>query len=719
MSRRIRLVALGLGLAAALAALALQLSGVLQPVELVATDLLMRARGRVAPDPRVVVCDIDAESILHHGRWPWSRALMARLVDRLAAGGPRVVAFDVLFEEPSRADAACNLTPEDQALARSLARAGNVVLGYFYRRAPAAAGAAGRGPAAAVLPASLSRTRVEDVREPARGGFAIPRRPDAAPNLDLFADAADSQGFFSHDRESGVLRHYQLLIAYGDGYFPALALRAVQRFRNAGPLALAPHSGDLPEIRIGGRAVGNDEAGRLWVDYRGPAHTFRTVPAWKVLAGALPPGTLRDRLVLVGASEPGIGDLQSTPFGSEIAGVEVHANVADNLLNGRAIQDSGLQGLLSLLVLLALGPLVGLLVVSAERPVAGSALAMLMALAWPAASYLAFTGIGWHLQVVTPMAAGVLALVAALRYRVGFVEKNARQIKRTFQRYVSGAVVEEMLRHPERVKLGGERRDMTVLFSDIRGFTSISETLASEELVRLLNEFFTPMTRIVLEHGGTLDKYMGDALMAFFGAPLVQPDHAARACRAALAMRDELVRLNAGWHAAGRLPPEQSLGIGIGLNSGEMAVGNIGSEAVFGYTVIGDNVNLGSRIEGLNKLYHSEAIVSEATARAAGPGLLMRELDRVQVKGKHVSIAIYELLSALPAAPADEERAALYAAGLAAYRAGDFTAAAAVFGGLVERFGDGPARTLGERCAQYRAQPPPAGWDGVEVLTAK
>jgi adenylate cyclase len=735
MSRRIRLVALGLGLAASLAALALQLSGILQPVELVATDLLMRARGKVAPDPRVMVCDIDAASIERYGRWPWSRARVAELIDRLEAGGPRVVAIDVLFAEPSRADAACDLTREDQALAASLARAGNVVLGYFFRRAlvpggPAGAAAAGgsarpagsegdgRAGGSAALPASLARTRVEEVSEPA-GGFALPRRPAAAATLDLFAAAADSQGFFSHERESGVLRHYQLLVACGDGYFPALALRAVQRFRRAGPLGLAPGPGNLPAIRIGRRQVGSDEAGRLWLDYRGPARTFPTVPAWRVLAGELPPGLLRGRLVFVGASEPGVGDLQSTPFGAEIAGVEVHANAADNLLGGRGIQDSGLQGLASALALLALGPLVALMVVSAEGHFAGSALAIGAVVAWPAASFLAFTGAGWHLQVVTPMAAGVLALVAALRYRVGFVEKNARQIKKTFQRYVSGAVVDEMLRHPERVKLGGERRDMTVLFSDIRGFTSISETLASEELVRLLNEFFTPMTRIVLEHGGTLDKYMGDALMAFFGAPLVQPDHAARACRAALAMRGELVRLNAGWQAAGRLPPEQSLGIGIGINSGEMAVGNIGSEAVFGYTVIGDNVNLGSRIEGLNKLYHSEAIVAEATASAAGPGLLLRELDRVQVKGKHVPIAIYELMSALPAAPADEERAALYAAGLAAYRAGDFTAAAAVFGGLVERFGDGPARTLHARCARYRVQPPPAGWDGVEVLTAK
>jgi adenylate cyclase len=725
---RVRLSALGLGLLASLAALLIQVTGVLQPVEMVATDLLMRARGRAPADPRVVICDIDAASIKRIGRWPWSRATLAQLIDRLAGAGARVVATDIVFAEPSRADANCNLQAEDQALARSLARAGNVVLGYYFRRsrvsgAPkvsasstTAAGAAGAG---AASPANLASTGVEEIRQPVGGFPTIPRPAVVEPNLDLFAGAADSQGFFSNERESGVLRHYQLLIGYGDGFYPALALRAVQRFRRAGPLALARGADTFPELRIAGDRVASDEIGSLWVNYRGPGGTFPRVPAWQVLAGTSAPGALRGRLVFVGASESGVGDLTANPFGGEMAGVEVHANVADNLLDGHAIQDSGLQGLVSALALLALGPLVTLLVVSVEHHLAGPALAMLLVLAWPAASLLAFTGAGWHLQVVPPIAAGVVALVMALRYRVGFVEKGARQIKKTFQRYVSGAVVEEMLRHPERVKLGGERRDMTVLFSDIRGFTSISETLDSEALVRLLNEFFTPMTRLVLDHGGTLDKYMGDALMAFFGAPLAQPDHAARACHAALAMRAELVRLNAGWHASGRLPPAQSLGIGIGLNSGEMSVGNIGSEAVFGYTVIGDNVNLGSRIEGLNKLYHTEVIVSEHTAGAAGDGLLLRELDLVQVKGKHVPVAIHELVSALPAAPADAERVARYAAALVAYRAGDFAAAAADFGELVERFADGPSRTLLERCLQFREQPPPAGWNGVEVLTAK
>jgi adenylate cyclase len=742
---RVRLVALALGIVASLLAFFVQRCGVLEPVEQVATDLLMRARGTAPPDPRVVICDIDAESIHRHGRWPWPRTVVAALIDRLAAGGARVIALDVLFSEPSRADPACDLTAEDAALARSMAGAGNVVLGFFFRsrlpsetapagssalpRPPASPGrlagfassaaagsGAGRPPSA--LPDPLANAVVEQVREPP-GGLPIPERPAAEPNLEMFAHAADSQGFFSHERESGVLRHYELLIRYGGRFFPALALRAAQRYLRDGPVEVAPDRSGLPEIRVAGRCVETDEVGALWVNYRGPAGTFATVPAWQVLAGSAPPAALRDRLVFVGASESGVGDFQATPFGSEIAGVEVHANVADNLLAGRYIRDSGLQVGVSLLALLLLGPAVALLVVGVERHLYGSLLAMALVLLWPIASWLALAGPGWHLQVVSPLAGGVVALVMALRFRVGSVEKRARQIKRTFQRFVSEAVVEEMLRHPERVKLGGERREMTVLFSDIRGFTSISETLDSEALVELLNEHFTPMTRIVLDHGGTLDKYMGDALMALFGAPLAQPDHAARACRAALAMRAELVRLNAGWQRRGKLPPGKSLGIGIGINSGEMSVGNMGSEAIFGYTVIGDNVNLGARIEGLNKLYGTAVLVSEHTAAAVGSGLLLREVDRVLVKGKHVPVSIFEAVAELPATAADHERVEGFARGLAAYRRRDFAAAEAIFAGLTERLGDAPAAAFRERCRQFQEEPPPEAWDGVEVLSSK
>ena len=696
---------LQIALAAALLAVIPYLFGLLRTPEELATDLMMQARGRLPPDPRIVICAVDAASLSQIGPWPWRRSRVAELIDRLKADGAKVIALDVVFSTPSPHEADYDLSADDGVLAASLGKAGNVVPGYFFRHERLAVNAE-----------TLEREVYNEVE--LRQPLPVPVRPGVEANLPLFAGAAIAQGFFSHERESGVLRHYALAIRYGEGYYPPLALRAAEVFLGGGGLALASRSG-MAEVKLAGQTIPADESGQLWVNYRGPARTFQTVPAWKVLAGQAPPGTFRDRLVFVGVTETGVGDVQSSPFGSEMSGVEVHANVADNLLDQRYLQDSGLLAGVSLLALILLALAVALLVLRTASHRLGASAAAVLVIAWPLLAYAAFVAGSRHLQVVSPVLAGVLSLVLSLRVRVAAEEERAQRIRQTFEHYVSGQVVEEMLRHPERVKLGGERRDMTVLFSDIRGFTSISETLDPEALVGLLNEFFTPMTRLVLDNGGTLDKYMGDALMAFFGAPVAHPDHAARACRAALAMRAELVHLNEGWHRDAKLPPHLTLGIGIGLNSGEMSVGNVGSEAVFGYTVIGDNVNLGSRIEGLNKDYGSQILVSEFTARAAVEGFLFRELDSVRVKGKLKPVGIYELLDAAPAPPDQVERATLYARGLAAYRARDFAAAEAIFGDLADRLNDGPGKIFRERCRHYQEDPPPADWDGVEVRKTK
>lgn len=707
-ARRNRSIVLGLGLAVSLVVLALR--AWLAPLEAVAMDLQMRLRGPRPPDPRVALVVIDDTSVDLYGRWPWPRTRVAEVVDRLAAAGASVIAFDVVFSEPSRRDEVVDLGAEDEALAAAIERSGRTVLGYFFRR---------RLPpgAPSVPPERLAGARFTRAIAPPGGYPGVPRRPGVETNLAGFIDAAAAQGFFNNEREQGVLRHFGLVVEHAGGYYPALPLVAVALALER-PLALSPRAGGLPVIELGSERVRADERGALWLDYAGPSGTFPTYPVADLLAGRVPAEALAGRIVFFGATEVGIGDLFASPFGSEVPGVEVHANVADNLLAGRYIRDAGAQGAWSLLALLLIGPLAAFLVSAIERHLVGSLVAIAAVLVWPAVCYAAFRTLGWHLQMVPPVLAGGAALVLALRYQVGFVEARARQIRRTFQRYVSAAVVEEMLRHPERVELGGVRREMTVLFSDIRGFTTLAESLDSEQVVRLLNEFFTPMTRLVLAAGGTLDKYMGDALMAFFGAPVEQPDHAGRACAAALAMRAELARLNAAWRAAGRFPEGAGLGIGIGLNSGPMSVGNMGSDQIFDYTVIGDEVNLGSRIEGLNKNYASEVLVSGATAAAAGD-FVFRQLDRVRVKGKHEAVALYELLARRPA-PEAEARAAAFAAALASYRGRDFAGAERAFAALAaEPGGDGPAGVFRDRCRRYATAPPPPDWDAVETLTSK
>ena len=358
-------------LAAALAVVP-HLGGWLRPVEEIATDWMMRARGPQPPDPRVVVVALDAPSLREFGRWPWRRNRIAELIDRLKADGARVIALDMVFSDPSPATPDYDLSGDDRLLAASIKNAGNVVLGYFFRREPMA-----------VNPESLEGAAFEIVAE-RTGGLPTIRRTGVEASLFPFAKAADAQGFFSHDRESGVLRHYALAIRYGDSYYPPLALQAADRFLGGSGLALAPARGNLVVVTLAGRRVAADEQGRLWVSYRGPARTFRTISAGDVLAGRTPTSALRGRLVFVGVTETAVGDVQATPFGSEIAGVEVHANVADNLLNGRYVLDTGALAAVSLLAVIVLALGVALLVLRTRNHRVGAVAAALLVLAWPA-----------------------------------------------------------------------------------------------------------------------------------------------------------------------------------------------------------------------------------------------------------------------------------------------------------------------------------------------
>lgn len=693
---RVKLQALALGLAASLVVLAFWWA--LAEVEGVAVDLLMRLRGPGPADPRVAIVAIDEESIDRYGRWPWRRDRVAELVTRLDRAGARVIALDILFSEPSRRDEVVDLSAEDEALTAAFERAGNVVLGYFFRTGSA-------------RPPDDDSSELPDLPILQAGGdlsrSAVPPRAAVEENLPALAAAAAGQGFYDQEPESGVHRHYQLVARYRGFHYPSLALAAVALFEGEGPEISLPDG--VPEIRLGKQRIETNERGRLWINYRSRTGSFEQISAARVLAGELPAGVLADRLVFVGFTEAGLGEIFTSPWGSPMTGVEVHAHVADNLLNDRYIRDRGVEAGWSILAALLLGPLVSLLVVATPGRPAGALAAVALVLLWPAASYLAFARGGWHLHVTAPVAAGLLALVGQVAF-----EGRSRWVRRTFQQFVSSEVVREMLEHPERVRLGGESRELTVLFCDVRGFTALSETREPQQVVEILNRFFTPMTAVVIGNGGTLDKYMGDALMAFFGAPVRQQDHAARACRAALAMCRELERVKVEAAAADPLPP--GFGVGVGLNTGVMTVGNMGSDQIFDYTVIGDPVNLGSRVEGLTRVYGVDIVVTSFTREAAGEAFLFRELDRVRVKGRREPVTIYELLD-------DPELGPLvrgFEAGLALYRDRRFEAAAAAFEEvLADRPGDGPARVFLARARQLAADPPEPGWDGVFERTTK
>jgi len=462
---------------------------------------------------------------------------------------------------------------------------------------------------------------------------------------------------------------------------------------------------------VGPRFVPTDERGRLLIDYAGPARTFPHYSISDILEGTVPEGSFRDRLVLVGATATGLHDARSTPFGTVFPGPEIHANAIDDILSDRFITRPEWSRIFDLMAIALLGGAIGL-----ALPRIGAAAGLLSAAALAIAHVLfarwLFVDRGVWLNIVYPLLALGTNYVSLTVYYYVRETRERKRIHGAFGRYVAPVVIEQMLEDPGRLELGGEEKILTVLFSDLEDFTSYSERYTPRELIDLLSEYYARMTEQVFAHQGMLKEYVGDELMAIFGAPVEQPDHAARACAAALDMRALRRTLNDEWARSGH----PVFAARTGINSGLMLVGNLGSEYRLSYGVLGDQVNLGSRLEGLNKVYGTEILVGENTLAMVGDAFRVREVDLVRVVGKKKPTRIFELLGHAGDALPDAQQAALarYAAGLQAYREQCLDEAEfSLRAGLALWPGDGPTRTLLERCALHRASPPPPDWDGV------
>ncbi len=699
---RVRTVGPLLGLAASVLMLPLLQLTLFQSFEQKTVDARMRVRVSAESAPEIAVCAIDSGSVDAYGQWPWPRSVMANLVRRLHAAGARAIALDVIFSEPSRLG-----REEDEALVAAVREAGNVVLGFYLTKE---ARPGKDDPGQERVPPSAVELSVLPP-----GGFPeLPSYTGFETNIPILARAAPAAGHFIVPPDSdGTVRHYPLVLAHEGQLYPSLALRAVQVFLGSPPISVRPRQGLIPIIRLGDLTVPASERGELWVNFRGLyGETFPYPPIADVLAGRVPDSAFEDKLVFIGATETGLGDLATTPFDWVVPGVEIHATVADNLLHERFIRDGAPEMILGMLAVLVLGTLCGWSAGFFRRPLTGAATAIAILLTYAAFAQIVFSFLFRHIFLVVPLLAGAFGFTAAILWRNIFAEVNARLIRKVFRHFVSEGVMVEMLRNPEKLRLGGEKRELTVLFSDLRGFTSISERLPPEQVVSLLNAYMTPMTELIFERGGTLDKYMGDAIMAFFGAPVPQADHPIRACETALAMQTRLTELNAEWSSRGQPP----FACGIGINTGPMAVGNMGSLTIFDYTVIGDHVNLGSRVERLTRLYGVKIAVTEYKEASVRGRFRFRELDRVRVKGKWEAVRIFELLEAGDGS--DQEYLETFAAGLQAYRAGDFDRADSLFrsaAGL--RPDDPPSRLYLKRTTHRRTAASSGTWDGVSDLS--
>jgi adenylate cyclase len=719
---------------------------ILDLIELKTYDLRFLSRGSVQPSPAIVLALIDEKSLDLEGRWPWPRSKIAALIDGLSRDGAKVIGFDIGFPEPdenSQLGILNQLSQQVETLAihnsklldfiqESKRQADNdltlanaiknssaaIVLGYFFHQGEDDLGyrieqqeinqrleriSASKYPSVTFTKAGMEKVAFYN-------GTYTPE-----PNLAMLTEAAASSGYFSLRTDpDGIVRWMPLMLLGGEDFFPPLSVLCVWHYLGKPQLTAKIGPFGAEGIQMGERLIPTDETGRLLINYLGPAKTFPHFSISDVLKGNLAKGTFTDKIVLVGSVAIGAHDLRNTPFTSlspVYPGVEIHATVIDNILTQRFITNPEWSKMYDLFAIILLGVLIGA-ALPRIGPLGGLLFATTLIMLHIAIARELFIKTGVWLNIVYPLSALLLNYIGLTVYYYATEERERRKIKDAFEHYVAPEVVNEIVKHPEKLDLGGERQVLTVLFTDLRGFTGISEAMESHELVGLLNEYFTVMTDIVLKYRGTLDKYIGDAIMAFYGAPIKQEDHSLAACYTALNMLAALQELRETWSTR-NLP---QLHMRVGIHTGEVTVGNIGSAKRFNYTVMGDAVNVASRLEGLNKAYGTAILIGESAARIVRKNFVLREVDLVQVAGRGQAMPIYELLAPVTTGlPRDQEKAiSVYASGLEAYRQRRWREALQLFAEVSALWEeDGPARTMLERCHIYQAAPPPDEWEGV------
>jgi len=587
-------------------------------------DLFFHLRGPKKPPQEIVIAAIDETSLERLGRWPWSRKVLAKLIDKLSEAGAAVIALDIILSEAEK---------NDPLLAESINRAGNVLLPvvFFFDKETKALDPLQSSSILVLNPERFRNYPPISARGVLSPQFILAREASGLGHINMFPDP------------DGTIRWEALLMEYQGYLFPSLALKATALYLGI------PKEKFLVDatrgIYLGKRFIPTDPWGRILIPYYGGTSTFKTLSIVDILEDRVKKEELEEKIVLVGAIAVGIYDLRVTPFSSAMPGVEKHANVIAGLLESKV-----LLPLPRHLTLLTLAFLLGLGALLYHRIRALYALAILLLLVsgvFLVAFYLFIKGYWFS---VIYLSGGILTqFLTTVSLKYAYTELEARRIRKIFSSYVTERVVNELIKNPSMAKLGGERREVTVLFTDIRGFTSLSERLPPERVVEILNEYFKEMVEVIFKWEGTLDKFIGDAIMVFWGAPLPQEDHAKRAVACAVDMILRLRRLNEKWEKEEKPP----LRIGVGINSGEVLVGNIGAEGKkMDYTVIGDHVNLASRLEGLNKEYNSEIIISEYTLGKIkeDPEFIsslpaeIRELGEVKVKGKERPVKIYQIL---------------------------------------------------------------------------
>jgi adenylate cyclase len=719
----------------------------LEIIELKTVDYRFIVRGEKKPGNEVVLAVVDEKSLDTEGQWVWPRSKFAKLVTRLSDAGAKVIGFDIGFHEPENQSVLNTLhkiqktfvdqkiqnqdfqdylhllekkSDNDKILADAIINSkSKVVLGWFFHDNLD----------------SLSHLNKKKLKEyednihKSRYQFTHSKKSvdvdlsyineiAPEPNIPILSDTAAYSGFFNFRPDiDGSFRQTWAVRKYNNELYAPLSMMVLSAYFDQ-PLHLEIGSeGEVSEACIGNDlCIPTDEDGSILINYRGEDLTFPHFSISDILCGKIPDSALRDKIVLIGATAVGIYDLRVTPLSANFPGLEIHANIIDAALARDFLDPPSAYHLLNLLVILFSGMTLGHLL-NRAGVISGSLIAFSMIGGYAVFCIFLFMYAGGILNMVYPILLMMFVYIAVTAYKYFMEEGQKRFIRNAFSTYLAPSVVKQLIESPEKLVLGGEQREITAFFSDIQGFTGISEKLSPHELVELLNIFLTEMTDIILKYEGTVDKFEGDAIIAFFGAPNTLENHAETATAACIDMQKKMSELRKIWNEQGK--PE--LKMRIGLFSGPAVVGNMGSKNRMDYTMMGDTVNTASRLEGVNKIYGIYTLIGDTTYHAAKNKILAREIDSINVVGKKVPVTIFEPIDFINQVNENMiQTIDFYSKGLLAYRSQNWNQAIRFFTKALEVTPeDGPSKTMIRRCKEFMENPPGKDWNGSYTMKTK
>ncbi|MBI2083614.1 MAG: adenylate/guanylate cyclase domain-containing protein [Deltaproteobacteria bacterium] len=597
-------------------------------------DWLFQWRGAKKTTGEIIVVAIDEKSLSQEGRWPWPRSKIASLIQKINQGDPRLIEMDIMFAEASE---------DDRLLAEALASRSHLILGYYFYQSEKELKAA-----------EISSHKMDEAfREilptafPEISGLQddLRKMVGVVANTGTIAQVTNRQGFFNiFPDPDGTLRRFPLMVTYRDKFFPSLGLETFSYYsKGYDPVPVKDGSGALVGMSVGSRLIPTNRHGEILINYRGGEELFPVYSATDLLQGGVSKETLSGKTVLVGATAIGIYDLRVTPVSSALPGVFVQANFLDNLYQGDfLIQNDGTR--LGALGVMALVTFLLVFWMPRLKILTGVLLFGVILVVYAFFVQWLFQQ-GTIFSLSTPILQWSVVALSMTIHRGIVEERQKREIRKIFHSYLHPDIVEELIREPQKLKLGGQRVECTIFFSDVRNFTSHSEKMDPEKLVQLMNEFFDPISKIIIEEGGYIDKFLGDGIMAIFGAPAVTPDHPLRACRAALRVQKATQEIESLFHQKYGIAEFR---IGIGLHTGPVVLGNVGTRERLNYTVMGDAVNLAARLQGANKDLGTTLLMSESTYKAASEAVESRFKGEIRVKGKEEAIRVHEILGISP-----------------------------------------------------------------------